>query len=299
MPAMTTARTGTGSSLLLFLSFFFLPTAHAGTSGVFSGLDDIKFWSGSGTNRAALLIQWNDGGTPSSLVWGFRWNGTATGIDMIRAVAGSSEIRNPAGALLSSTNGSDPRLSTVWTAYNFGDALDAVSWKSGGTSRGKVDWNAGYWQYSIYGGRLEYDQYDENGQVIGSATYDQSGSSLYPGTSWFSSPVGAGDRPLVNEAWDAWSFAAGFVPVSIVSPQPASIPAPVVKSIRFLSPTQLEIVFQTAPNVSYQLESTMDLQGSDWASRGTTLVASGPETVLTVTTQPQNLREFYRLKQIP
>jgi len=274
-------------------------SVHAGTSGVFSGLDDIKFWSGSGTNRAALLIQWNDGGTPSSLVWGFRWNGTATGIDMLHAVAGSSEIRDPAGVLLSSTNGSDPRLSTVWTAYNFGDALYAVNWNSGVNSRGQNDWNAGYWQYSIYGGRLEYDQYDENWQWIGTATYDQSGSSLYPSTNWFPSPVGAGDRLLVNDAWDAWSFAADFVPVPVVPPQPASIPAPAVKSTRFLSATQLEIVFQTVPNVSYQLESTMDLQGSDWAPRGTTFTASGPETVLTVTIQPQNLKEFYRLGPVP
>lgn len=274
-------------------------SVRAETSGSFAGFDDIQFWSGSGTNRAALLIQWNDGGTPSSLVWGFRWNGTATGIDMLRAVAGTSEIRNPAGVLLSTANGNDSRLSTVWTEYNFGDALYAVNWNSGATPRGQNDWDAGYWHYGIFGGRLEYDQYDENWQWVGSATYDQSGSSLYPGTSWFSSPVGAGDRLLVNEAWDAWSFAADFVPVPVVSPQPASIPPPAVTSVRLLSPTQLEIVFQTVPNVSYQLESTMDLAGSDWASRGTTFTASGPETVLTVTIQPQNPREFYRLGPVP
>ena len=65
-------------------------------------LDDIQFWIGSGTNRAALVMEWT---TPESfgyttvpapiadksLVWGYRFNGTATGIaDVQRHRGGGS-----------------------------------------------------------------------------------------------------------------------------------------------------------------------------------------------------------------
>ena len=42
-----------------------------------STFDEITFWAGSGEKRAALVIQWNDGVSPSSIRWGFRWNGEA------------------------------------------------------------------------------------------------------------------------------------------------------------------------------------------------------------------------------
>jgi hypothetical protein len=62
------------------------------------GLDDIQFWTGSGTNRAALVIHWSapevrDSTTVpnpianKSLAWGFRWNGTANGDDLLDAIA--------------------------------------------------------------------------------------------------------------------------------------------------------------------------------------------------------------------
>ena len=59
--------------------------------------NDIQFWIGSGTNRAGLVIEWS---TPESfgyttvpapiadksLVWGYRFNGTATGAQMFNAI---------------------------------------------------------------------------------------------------------------------------------------------------------------------------------------------------------------------
>jgi len=58
------------------------PQARAGF-----GMDDIAYWVGAGTNRAALVVDWNDGIDPVSLAWGFRWNGAATGQDMFEAAA--------------------------------------------------------------------------------------------------------------------------------------------------------------------------------------------------------------------
>ncbi|MGH7939659.1 MAG: hypothetical protein ACREFR_01125 [Limisphaerales bacterium] len=63
-------------------------------------LDDIQLWAGSGTNRAALVIEWNapevlnQTAVPApiankTMVWGYRFNGTATGTQMLDAVLGA------------------------------------------------------------------------------------------------------------------------------------------------------------------------------------------------------------------
>ena len=49
--------------------------------------DDIQFWAGEGDNEAAIVIQWADENTPNAIVWGYRWNGEATGLDLAVAVA--------------------------------------------------------------------------------------------------------------------------------------------------------------------------------------------------------------------
>jgi hypothetical protein len=46
----------------------------------------IEYWSGEGTNRAALVVDWNNGGRPEALAWGFRWNGEATALNLWQAV---------------------------------------------------------------------------------------------------------------------------------------------------------------------------------------------------------------------
>ncbi|MCK9329713.1 MAG: T9SS type A sorting domain-containing protein [Candidatus Cloacimonetes bacterium] len=65
------------------LIFFILIGIHPLFSFDFS---DILFWVGEGENQAALVIDWQDGKEPQSLLWGFRWSGTATGQDLINAV---------------------------------------------------------------------------------------------------------------------------------------------------------------------------------------------------------------------
>lgn len=53
--------------------------------------DKIRHWAGSGEKSAALLIQFNDGKQDVAYVWGYRWDGTASGEDMMRAVCASSK----------------------------------------------------------------------------------------------------------------------------------------------------------------------------------------------------------------
>ena len=53
----------------------------------------IEFWTGEGSNRSALVVQFQDNGPKEAYVWGFRWNpedyegGAPSGEDMFRAVA--------------------------------------------------------------------------------------------------------------------------------------------------------------------------------------------------------------------
>lgn len=55
-------------------------------------MDDIEFWVGEGENQAVLVIEWDDGILPkTTLAWGYRWDGEATGEDMIRAVVDADD----------------------------------------------------------------------------------------------------------------------------------------------------------------------------------------------------------------
>jgi hypothetical protein len=64
-------------------------------------LNDIQLWTGSGTNRAAVVIEWNspevfnNTSVPApkankTLVWGYRFNGSATGTQMFNAIVAAN-----------------------------------------------------------------------------------------------------------------------------------------------------------------------------------------------------------------
>ena len=66
---------------------------QAASAAVPVDFDKIKHWTGTGPNRAALVIT-NDGGAsdPKAYVWGYRWNDgeTPTGETMFRAICANS-----------------------------------------------------------------------------------------------------------------------------------------------------------------------------------------------------------------
>ena len=86
--------------LLLFV-------ANVGRADPFT-LDDIQLWVGTGSNRAGLIVDFKTGSGNQSFAWGFRWNGTATGADMVNAIAAA----NNAG------------LRATIQHFSFGDAVD-------------------------------------------------------------------------------------------------------------------------------------------------------------------------------
>lgn len=186
---------------------FVLPSAAA-------TFDDVQFWAGSGANRAALVLDWNDGKSPESIVWGYRWDGTATGLDMLRTVA------NADPRLF--VHASEPGMFGV-SVYGIGydangDGVFAVfppvEFDSGGWSLGVPDdmrlavgtadhwsegWNLGFWGYNLKNSATD---------------------------SWSSAMTGPSGRMLNDGAWDGYSFAPEFNFTDPSEPVPAPVPEP-------------------------------------------------------------------------
>jgi hypothetical protein len=109
--------------------------------------------------------------------------------------------------------------------YNFGDILFSVAFNDGVQNRNRADWTSGSWNYSLFGGQFDYTNWG-NPEPI---TYNVSGSSVYSDVIWFTSPIGASDRELVDGSWDAWNFfVEDSVPESVQQPFAAAVPEPSV-----------------------------------------------------------------------
>jgi hypothetical protein len=201
------------------LSLALLLTAANVGRADFLELSSIQTWVGSGSNEAGFVVDWKTSSGDVSLAWGYRWNGTATGEDMLRALAGAnvglySTLGNfgsfgyavfGLGYDLDGNGqfGVTPPLTFTNGISTLASASD-VDPSRAPTEPGDLyqeDWWTGYWSY-----------------------WTKSDSQA----PWVSSDVGMSDRILTNGSWDGWSFAAGYDasppanPVAAV-PEPASI----------------------------------------------------------------------------
>jgi len=121
------------------------PAGAAGATITVDAFADILFWAGSGTNRAALVLEFPTAvvsGTevqavePTAIAWGYRWNGSATMADMLFAVAGT--IRG-AGAP-APVAGADSRLAIDVTDYGqWGWGIDEIAYDQRGLPAGWSD----------------------------------------------------------------------------------------------------------------------------------------------------------------
>ena len=186
--------------------------------------DDIQYWVGNGSNKAALVIEWHDGNRPDAMVWGYRWDGEATGHDMIVAIAQA-----------------DPRLVlltqyTGWMGYTidgigYGESRLNISYDlEGAKSEPK---NAFKFEPPITNPLLGQTSHPEhpaedvaaairqgvqtgviyhpiNAERYGYPSYDYDYWSYFvrsSQTSNFSySGLGATSRVLTDGCWDAWSW---------------------------------------------------------------------------------------------
>ncbi|MEM6885132.1 MAG: PEP-CTERM sorting domain-containing protein [Verrucomicrobiota bacterium] len=192
-------------------------------------LSDVEFWVGSGSNEAGLVIDFNDGTTTESFAWGYRWDGTASGADMLLAVvAADSQL-----SLTSSGTGSS---GFFLSQIGYFDGVDSHSETNGSFAVHPADYLS--WGYYIAGGFAGDDQ----PFVAGGNPVAIGGGGVSLPSSWTSSPSGAsldsfGDsgRILTDGSWDAWSFGQNSTSfVHEVPPGPESITAAVPEPSTFL-----------------------------------------------------------------
>lgn len=180
--------------------------------------DDIDYWVGSGANRAALVIDWSHVvGQGSSTVWGYRWDGTAKGSDMLRAVLTA-----------------DDRLyaKLLGTVGVVGIGYDALGSDPFALDDGTTFDEAGIAYTSYSDGALAVDAADRyaEGWYFGFWLYSTASSSPYAAespASWVYAQGGMQARTLVDGAWDGWTFDRYFS--FVARPDvPTAAPAPVV-----------------------------------------------------------------------
>jgi len=188
-------------------------------------LDSLNYW-GTGPNRTALIIQWNDSKSPTALAWGYRWSGNQTVRDMVTFLVAN-----------------DPRLfARIDSQTIFGPSYFGFGYQTGSDAfgvTGAVDINgdpvtpiftAGVDDLNTNPLTTEApasstaaaplntsDRYVEGWMNNGFWEMFHSGTSNlelqasydYP-TTWTSSWVGA-NVALVHDSWVAYSFAPGFL----------------------------------------------------------------------------------------
>jgi hypothetical protein len=247
-----------------------------------NSFDDIQFWAGSGTNRAALVIQWPDAEFPTSIAWGYRWNGEATAQEMIFALAGVL-TGGPAPSA-----GSDPRLEFDLLYYGAGlndYFVNEIRFNQDGLG---APWSA---DLRIMPG---YDGVDFN---VLSFRY---GTSLWSSATFTVSNFGPAGVPLLDGAWIGWIYADG-TDEELTFEQPYAAPASVLPPLPKPTPSihisngAAVVSVPSQADFKYQLALTGELGGA-WTNQ--TPVVNGTGATVSFTDMPPsgtNAQRFYRV----
>lgn len=166
------------------------------------GFQDITNWAGTGTKQAALVIDWNDGVNPESLVWGFRWNGGATGQDLLNAVMAM-----------------DTRLSRVEggggpsTIYGLGYDLDGDGFSITGTGDTAFATDAD-------------DHYKAGWFTSGFWGYFEALATTELPTTWNWGSASFLGSTMIDQSWQGLSWAPAFNGTEPSAPTNAPVPEP-------------------------------------------------------------------------
>ncbi len=183
----------------------YLPVAAS--AGPVASFSDIVNWTGAGAQEAALVLDWQ-GESPddNALVWGYRWDGVASGEDMLRAVVAADD------RLFAKLSGPTPQGIRVYGlgydanndgqfATTSGDTFNGEgvtvsgipdSGSPAATSADPGDWYAEGWFSGFW--------------HFGSAS-----SNPYDGGQWTSDPSGATFSTLVDGGWHSWAFSPSLL----------------------------------------------------------------------------------------
>jgi hypothetical protein len=174
---------------------------------------DILFWAGSGTNAAALVLQFpttttSGSAAPAAIAWGYRWNGSATMEQMVFSLAGTI-IDGPAPVA-----GSDSRLAMNVADYGTQQAsdyfVDSIAYAQNGLPAG--------WSPVT----REMPGWDGTNWV---ALYTLAGNGSWTGDPFVVSDVGMSSIALGAGDWYGFVQAAGPATFSFAQPV-AAVPEP-------------------------------------------------------------------------
>ncbi len=194
-------------------------------------MDMVQNWTGEGANQAVLVIQWNLDGETSAIAFGYRWDGQATGSDMVKAVAEN----NPRFyALMQYTNVSSPTdpnggYTVCGLGWDTDDDGDIALIDTGNNNQVYTSENGFFrhpstaYDYDNWTARDTDDFWRAGWYSKGFWSYWVKDSSS---ANWSFSNWGASGRVLQNGSWDGWNFSPGFSSknwLPIVA-APASIP---------------------------------------------------------------------------
>lgn len=179
-----------------------LVTTQSIADGTFT-MDMIENWTGEGANRAALAIQWNVDGEETALVWGFRWDGEATGATMITAIAAADPR-----FVLASESGTAFGSTVSGIGYDTNKSGDFAITKDGETLSPNEIGLIPMSGYSYDGWTCtDPEDYWQSGWYQGYWSYWVKSSDNDP---WGYSNMGISGRKLTDGCWDGWNFAAGM-----------------------------------------------------------------------------------------
>lgn len=185
---------------------------------------DVDYWVGTGSNRAALVVDFYYPTGNASYVWGYQWDGTATGEQMFRAIAGTTVLRErDGGPALGTFAGSDNRLYLRTSAFSggLGNSIFGIGYDADGDGGSFVSGFEG----DETGAATDSDDYYREGWFTGYWSYWISDPAT---PAWGYSGLGFSSRELTNGSWDGWSyvdFTTGESGTPAV-PTPAQVPEP-------------------------------------------------------------------------
>lgn len=198
-----------------------LAVCFAATSSLHAGpvasLDDIEVWVGQGANRTGFVIDFaGDSDADAAYAWGFRWDGDATGEDLLRALTADAGVYARIGetgafgiplyGLGYDANHDGAFALSDGTVFTDGIALTDASDDATAVSDGDLyaeGWfSNGFWSYAIAAG------------------------NPFAGGEWSNANVGISQATLVDGRWDALVFDVAFGGATVPQNVQAAVPEP-------------------------------------------------------------------------
>jgi hypothetical protein len=181
--------------------------------------DDIQFWVGTGANRAAIAIDWQENAPdPPALVWGFRWDGIAHGDDILTAVVAA-----------------DPRLfAKLGGSRSDPDAVYGFGYDADGDGKFAIDDDTvfdaegfAFTSPADLATATDAADYYAEGWFTGFWHYGAAPANPFYGAAWSDVAIGMASRVLTDGAWDSWTFSPTFNFASFAE-NPIAAPPPVL-----------------------------------------------------------------------